>query len=291
MWGIPLTGVISVSSEDGQGWLDRRCVSRYNRPQLYKLEFHMKAYILLPFVLLAGLVVGGLGPRAELARTQEELKTAKDLLRKNGGAGSGLGDVTRLLGIERSSDEVAKKAENAENGQESEAQEELLHADDSIEGGTDAGESSPDGPATVAVDASSEPDREFGGDIDRAVELWQARVAIARSTFIANARLNDAQALKFDTLVDAMNVRIGTKIDEFAADIKEAESVQPEAGIRLVNEVTDAMVLTYDEMDNSMPQGWRRRAGEKFNMANFIDPEVARPMVGLEGKMSGMVVR
>lgn len=88
-----------------------------------------------------------------------------------------------------------------------------------------------------------------------------------------------------------MNVRIGTKIDTFAAEIEDAESVQPEAGIRLVNDVTEAMVFTYDEMDNSMPKSWRRRAGEKFNMANFIDPEVARPMVGLEGKMGGMVVR
>lgn len=251
----------------------------------------MKAYIWLPFALLLGLVVGGLGPRAELARSQEELQTTKELLRKDGGAASGLGDVTRLLGIERSSGELEQAAESDEQGEESRPEGDSLHVHDSGEDDADASDMSEDDAAVEEQEAVDEPDREFGGDIDRAVELWQARVAIARSTFISNARLNDTQAIKFDTLVDAMNVRIGTKIDTFAAEIEDAESVQPEAGIRLVNDVTEAMVSTYDEMDNSMPKGWRRRAGEKFNMANFIDPEVARPMVGLEGKMDGMVVR
>ena len=251
----------------------------------------MKAYILLPFVLLAGLVVGGLGPRSELARTKDELQTANELLRKSGGGTSGLGDVTKLLGIDRSPSEAREELQAADDMVHGEEAEQGPDADvDAVADAADSEVNDAD-EAVADQDGGEEVDREFGGDIDRAVELWQVRVDIARSTFVANARLNDSQAVKFDTLVDSMNVRIGTKIDEFAVELEEAESVQPEAGIRLVNDVTEAMVLTYDEMDDSMPTGWRRRAGEKFNMANFIDPEVARPLVGFEGKMDGMVVR
>ena len=252
----------------------------------------MKAYILLPFVLLAGLVVGGLGPKAELARTKEELQTANELLSKNGGGASGLGDVTKLLGIDRSSRDVREEPQTVDGIAHEEETEQGPDADpDAVADTADSEVNDADEAVVDQEDGDEEVDREFGGDIDRAVELLQVRVDIARSTFVANARLNDSQAVKFDTLLDAMNVRIGTKIDTFAAEIEDAESVQPEAGIRLVNDVTEAMVLTYDEMDNSMPKEWRRRAGEKFNMANFIDPEVARPLVGLEGKMDGMVVR
>jgi hypothetical protein len=88
-----------------------------------------------------------------------------------------------------------------------------------------------------------------------------------------------------------MNVRIGTTIDEFANEAKDAEKVQTEAGIRLMNDITESMVTAYDEMDQTMPQGWRRRAGDKFSMTDFIDPEVARPLVGVEGKLEHMVVR
>jgi hypothetical protein len=122
-------------------------------------------------------------------------------------------------------------------------------------------------------------------DLDRAIELWQTRVDIAKSTFVANGRLNDAQALHFETALVAMNIRIGATIDEFADSIRDADEVQPEAGIRLVNAITDAMVTTYDEMDETLPQGWRRRAGQSFSLTDFIDPEVARPMVGLEDRL------
>ncbi len=32
------------------------------------------------------------------------------------------------------------------------------------------------------------------------------------------------------------------------------------------------VVLTYDELDRSMPTGWRAVAGEDFNLMTFMDP-------------------
>jgi hypothetical protein len=50
------------------------------------------------------------------------------------------------------------------------------------------------------------------------------------------------------------------------------------------------MVTAYDEMDRAMPGGWRRSAGSRFTMTDFIDPEVARPLVGVEGRLQDLVV-
>lgn len=253
----------------------------------------MKPYILLPFALLAGLVIGGLGPKSELARMREELKEARKLARTGARPAATMSDVSNLLGIER-----APAAESAAP----EIGEDIASAGGDTEPAA-AGQQNPEsGDADVteseegdaeADEADSEADRRgaFEDDLDRAIDLWQTRVAIARNTFVANAHLNDSQALKFDTILDAMNVRIGTTIDEFANEAKDAEKVQTEAGIRLMNDITESMVTAYDEMDQTMPQGWRRRAGDKFSMTDFIDPEVARPLVGVEGKLEHMVVR
>lgn len=258
----------------------------------------MKAYILLPFVLLAGLVIGGVGPRSELAELRAELEQMKKLVPGSGGAGAGISEVSSLLGIARAGSGAGKRADDWDSQREETAVE-AGKQDAEVKKAGEENSAAEDGAvkaAGAAVPEELEDDTEggdgdgkFAADLDRAIELWQTRVDIAKSTFIANTRLNDAQAAQLETMLAAMNIRIGTTIDKFAADVKDAESVQPEAGIRLVNDITESMVLTYDEMDKTMPKGWRRRSGESFSLTDFIDPEVARPMVGLEGKFNRMV--
>ncbi len=128
----------------------------------------------------------------------------------------------------------------------------------------------------------------MGDEIDRAVELWQMRVNVARSTFVSNTRLSETQAMQFDTLVQSMNIRIGETIDNFAANLQDAEEVQMEAGIRLMNAITDSVVLTYDEMDEALQEDWRRESGKEFNLMDFIDPEVGRPLINVQDKLDGM---
>lgn len=249
----------------------------------------MKPYILLPFVLLAGLVVGGLGPRAELSRVKDELEKTRKLVREQGGRTATMSNVSNLLGIEHAS--AAKTAEPDSLGTAEKSPEDVGSA--TAESSSVEPEAQLEAQASVddKVDPEEAPEEknDFSGDLDRAIELWQTRVAIARNTFVSNARLSDAQAVKFDTLLTAMNVRIGTTIDAFAKEVSEVKDVQPEAGIRLVNDITESMVLTYDEMDNAMPKGWRQRAGDKFSVTDFVDPEVARPLVGIEGGLDRMI--
>ena len=94
--------------------------------------------------------------------------------------------------------------------------------------------------------------------------------------------------MQFDTLVQSMNIRIGETIDNFAANLQDAEEVQMEAGIRLMNAITDSVVLTYDEMDEALQEDWRRESGKEFNLMDFIDPEVGRPLINVQDKLDGM---
>ena len=55
-----------------------------------------------------------------------------------------------------------------------------------------------------------------------------------------------------------------------------------EAGLRMMNEITDALVLTYDELNRSMPPSWSDDAGNEFQLVDYIDPLVAMPLSGLE---------
>ncbi len=253
----------------------------------------MKPYILLPFVLLAGLVIGGLGPRSELAKAREELEEARKLARSGVRPTASMSDVSSLLGIDRKAASapaaVDSGADASPAGGGLSAEKPEKH-DPNTDGVAVSGSENPEPEENAEQGDEEDPRSGFEDDLDRAIDLWQTRVAIARNTFVANAYLNDSQAVKFDTILEAMNVRIGTTIDEFASEVKDAETVQTEAGIRLMNDITDSMVTAYDEMDQTMPQGWRRRAGDKFTMTDFIDPEVARPLVGIEGKLENMVV-
>jgi hypothetical protein len=251
----------------------------------------VKSYIFLPFVLLAGLVIGGLGPRSELARVKEELEETRKLVRGQGKGTATMTDVSNLLGIERKATVRSREplGSDVSTGKDEDA--EHVDAEATVEASEELAKSSKDevDDGEDGEEGEGEKKEEFGDDLDNAIELWQARVAIAKNTFIANARLSDTQALKFNTLLVAMNVRIGTSIDGFAEEVRESDNLQPETGVRLVNDITDSMVMTYDEMDKTMPKGWRRKAGDKFSMTDFVDPEVARPLVGLDGKLGQFV--
>ncbi len=85
-------------------------------------------------------------------------------------------------------------------------------------------------------------------------------------------------------LVEAMNLRLEHAIEIWAGILREESMSGREAGLRMMNEITDALVLTYDEMNRSMPNGWGDAAGVDFQLIDHIDPYVASPLAGLEGK-------
>ena len=249
----------------------------------------MKRYAIVVFALLAGLVIGGWGPRSDLMRAKEEIKAARELLKENNIGSSGIDSVTHLLGI---------TGNNRQNEQRSCRQTEQLDTNSVSTSppamGLESGSTNEKTADMLANEEKAEADREkeepentgFKDQIEKAAELWQLRSDIARSAFIANSRLTDEHIIQFDVLVEAMNLRIANEIELFVGQLKQTEEPpSAEAGVRLANGVTKALVLTYDEMDRTLPGEWRAGAGKDFELVNFINPMVAMPLTDIEDKL------
>jgi len=237
----------------------------------------MKSLLFIPFALFLGLIVGSWSPRGEIASLKKDLASTKELLKNQPGQKRSFSEVTSLLGIERTESSDRNETEIKEDVATSEEPD----ATDEVAAGEFA-------ESNAVENVETPPERtqeDMEADIDKAVELWRMRVDIARSTFVSNTGMNDQQAMQFDQRVDDMNLRIGETIDLFAENIDGAEEVQMEAGIRVMNDITESIVEAYDEIDKTLPEGWRRNTGEDFSLLNFIDPEVGRPLVGLEGQL------
>lgn len=241
----------------------------------------MKAYFLVPLVFLLGLMLGGWGPRAELREQQEELTKTQALLRqaRTGGGASDVGQVTRLLGIEGERPHAAHGASPSPEPRDATLREPAP---------ADAGTAPHAADATPAEpEAPDRPDRpaDMEAELNAAMELWELRAEIARSTFLANGDFSDGEAVAFDVLIEAMNLRLSHAIETWVSNV-EAKEVRAEDGIRLMNDVTGVLVLTYDEMDRKLPATWRDAAGQSLQLMDFINPSVARPLIRAEGKLN-----
>lgn len=234
----------------------------------------MKGYLFIPFALLLGLVVGGWGPRSELRTLKQELRKTRRLLKetRKGGAGANVERVTELLGIESRKGAAPTKAAGA------------------------APKSRTKDPTTTDATTSGEPDKTHSEkqrgrkkgmeeNIDEAIELFTLRSDIARSTFLANSGFSEEDAIQFDVLMRAMNIRMKHSIETWVDRIARKEDPGAEDGIRLLNEVTDALVITYNEMDRLLPETWRETGGKDMELFDFVDPAVAKPLIRVENKL------
>ena len=251
----------------------------------------MKAYVLIPFAVLLGLVLGGWGPRSELKTIKQDLKETRRLLKEGGkqqGAGTDMANMSRLLGIGADDPRGTTRADRSTPS--TGATHHVANKPPEATGGD-----LPEDATTMADTAdtapleATEPEepsaRGMEQEIDKAMELWKLRSDIARSTFLANGEFSDEEAMHFDVLMEAMNIRLGHTIETWATAVENKQDVGAEEGVRLMNGVTDALVVTYDEMDRKLPGTWRETGGKDLRLFDFIDPAVAKPMIRIEGRM------
>lgn len=219
----------------------------------------MKYFIGLMIGLLLGLLVGSWGPQRELSSMRIRMRQAEEKARTGGQRSSELGVISDIL---RREDEPVKKVEPAEPPVDVASGE----MDQSIEEVEE-----------VVVDAPG-----MGEAIDDAREVWKLRSELAQSAFIDNADLNEEEALKFKELTLSMNVRLEDAVADWAEQIKNAEQFSEESGIRMLNELSEVLVLTYDEMDGSFGEDWRMRSGNELSLPDLIDPDVMTPLLDVE---------
>ncbi len=251
----------------------------------------MKPAMWIPVALLVGLVVGAWGPRSRLKQANSEVKRLEALLKSRGGANEAarLDGITRMLRIPEADDGHKETAETASKEDTAETLTEHDNGPAPTAVADAAAEDSVAEAASAREEDESEPRpgrRGMAERIDEAVELWQLRSDIARSTFISNAGLKPPEAAQFDVLVEAMNMRLRERLGTWAEQIK-AEDLEmtEENGVRMMNDLSDVMVLTYDEMNRTMPEDWRQKAGGEFSLTDMIDPSVATPLIDVEDKL------
>ncbi|OGV79146.1 MAG: hypothetical protein A2340_03415 [Lentisphaerae bacterium RIFOXYB12_FULL_60_10] len=232
----------------------------------------MKAAFWIPFALLAGLVLGGLGPRQSMRRERDELERLRKAVRSERPARTDFGNMVDFLRFPGTA------------GPATAATGTVRVADQPDASGVD-----------VTPVATGTTERVRGGRtnlnmvsfqerIEEASELWRIRSDMVRSGFLRSARLTPEQTVQFDVLVEAMNIRLKDRIAEWTEVLEQAESVSPETGVRMINDLSEVLVLTYDEMDRTLSPEWRQNAGTSFDLGSLIDPAVAMPLTKVEPK-------
>jgi len=69
--------------------------------------------------------------------------------------------------------------------------------------------------------------------------------------------------------------------------IAESDTMSPELGLRLVGETTAIMAETYDKIGACVPSDMRSQVSS-MQMVDFVDPGVAEPLVGVQGKLENI---
>jgi hypothetical protein len=223
--------------------------------------------------LLLGMVAGGWGPRGDLRAAKDRIATLeKELKNRPSGRGnlSGVTEMLRLPATARRDDGPHGKLEVHLGSQSATTTNAPPHR-------------RPGGPF-----ANSEERRKRMRDgIESAMDAWKLRSDLARNSFVSNVATNPDQAVQFDVLMAAMNLRLSNSISQWVQNVGTNRDITPETGIRMAHDLSGAIVVTYDELDRSLPEGWRGQAGNDFALFNFINPSVALPLVELNMRNNG----
>jgi len=236
----------------------------------------MRVFLVAAIALLAGLIIGAWPYRKDLRDAREEIARLNSEAARRQRSKSNIEGITRLLAIpDRDQASQSSPAGRPDTGSRPSFS-------------SAASNGAPASAAAPAVlrrqDGRPASPEDFRSHIRQAADLWKTRVALARESFVSRVPTNDAQAVRFDVLMEAMNIRLGATIEKWVDTINTQDVVTAETGVRMMNELTDAIVVTYDELDRNMPPDWREKAGPEFQLLDFVDPEVAMPLAEIAPK-------
>lgn len=233
----------------------------------------MKSLAWIPVALLLGLALGAWPAKNEVRTLREEAERLRKEAKARGVGAGTLGQLTQIMRIPD-----AGAAPKPRAGKPAPTNAVAAAEDDST--------NRPPRRRPPFAEMRPRPgdDRSMRERIDAGMDAWRVRSDIARNTFIANTGLDAAQAAQFDVLTQAMNLRLKDQLAKFAEEAKNGKKITPESGARIINDLSGAVVMTYDEMDRMLPD-WRKEGAGRFDMADFIDPSVAEPLIDIEGEI------
>lgn len=234
----------------------------------------MKAKLLAATVLAlwAGLLIGRMAPQADLRRVKAELESAKAPPAQRSSSEAAVQGVRSILKV---SDQDMDKARRIRRARE-------RMSNDVAQAELPSSGAETNAPVSGVRTQSWADAATMSNNIASLKKGWEVRTQLARNNLIKKANLDESSTLQFDVLIEAMNLRLGATVDTWAMRLRDQDALTEESGIRMMNELSQAMVLTYDELDRKLPRGWRERAGAKFELVQFVDPEVLTPLQELD---------
>ena len=236
-----------------------------------------RTLIAIIIALLAGLVLGRLGPQADLRRLRADLEEA----RKGGGDRKAVAAGAAMQGVRSMLNVSAQDLEQARAARRNRSQ--LTNEAAAVTGATETAVASTNRPGPRGPPGARRDRAAVSNEIEKLKEAWSMRADLARTSFIKRAKLDERQATDFAVLMEAMNYRLGATVDKWVEAARTQGKLTPESGVRMMNDLSQALVVTYDEMDRKLPETWRENAGDNFELVRFVDPEVLTPLQDLEG--------
>jgi hypothetical protein len=237
-----------------------------------------KVLLWLPLACLAGFMAGSWGARDDLRAYQESVKEErKNAAKKTGGFDT----FANLVKIPEMARRPRKKKHLAKSGVPT------VKAVSSAQGTNAA--SSVKTPAAAGEERPSR--RRFTPDdlrarIDEAQELWRTRVDVVRAQWKEKLKLSGAAETAFDEALQEMNNKLYDSVAAVAEMLAEADTMSPELGLRLMGETTAIMAETYDRIGACVPPEMRSDVSSMM-IVDFVDPGVAEPLIGVQGKLEG----
>jgi hypothetical protein len=241
----------------------------------------MKPFLFLPFALVLGLVIGSWAPNEELRVCRKDIADLNAKLAAQE-KGSRLDAFTRIVRIpDRASKTPAPRREPKTDDA---APPPDADVPDTV--GTPAADSPPDVPPTLPRPSAPTPE-DLGARIEEAKELWAARVQIARAQWLDRLKISDADAPRFDAVIDAMNADLQASLQSLADVLAADGELTHELGARLLSEMSSAVVGTYDALADVVPPDHRADAS-RMELTDFIDPAVAEPLIAVQSKLENI---
>jgi hypothetical protein len=123
--------------------------------------------------------------------------------------------------------------------------------------------------------------------IEDAAELWRARGDLVFADTVKKLALDADGEARLQEIVSQMNEAVRSSVQAVADALAEEEALTPELGVRLMGDLSATMAETYDRI-GECAGAERRAAVSRLNLADFIDPTVAEPLVGVQHKLGGL---
>jgi hypothetical protein len=230
----------------------------------------MKTTVYVLIALLAGLMLGSWSLKADLRKAANEIESLETQLAKQGNQPTHLEGISSMLHLPEAKPRKATARPAPPL---------------SVSSSSTADTNSSPVLGSVSVTFGSSPHRHptnspsMKEQIETASNLWKLRVDLARNSFVSNVTTSEDQAVKFDVCMVAMNLRLSNSIRTWVDQIKQDKELTPEKSIHMINDLSSTLVWAYKDLDRSQSPDWREKAGPKFQIFDFINPDVALPFI------------